>query len=157
MTKPPATVAVATGAERETKTEEIFSKLIFLSKVTPLRFEILLSWSRLWWNIRNVSDQEWEYDFVVGSEKNPFISNTHQQNVIPSQDWIQNLWFQVEHYPCWGNLAFACKTETLGSLYSHVLLILMKSFKSKNQVVHELKFKDQLSSTCQVRSERLEC
>ena len=34
-------------------------------------------------------------------------------------------------------LAFACKTETLGSLYSHALLILTKSSKSKNQVVHE--------------------
>ena len=27
----------------------------------------------------------------------------------------------------WTNLAFACKTETLGSLYSHALLILCKS------------------------------
>ena len=30
-----------------------------------------------------------------------------------------NLWFQVQHYPFWTNLAFACKTETLGSLYSY--------------------------------------
>ena len=27
--------------------------------------------------------------------------------------------------PFWANLAFACKTETLGSLYSHALLILL--------------------------------
>ena len=32
-------------------------------------------------------------------------------------------------------------TETLGSLYSHALLILTESSKSKNQVVHEQKFK----------------
>ena len=38
-----------------------------------------------------------------------------------------NLWFQVQHYPFWTNLACACKTETLGSLYSHALLILTKT------------------------------
>ena len=37
----------------------------------------------------------------------------------------------------------AFKTETSGSLYSHALLILTKSSKSINQVVHEQKFKDQ--------------
>ena len=47
------------------------------------------------------------------------------------------LWFQVQHYPFWTNLAFACKTETLGSLYGHALFILTKSSKSNNQVVHE--------------------
>ena len=41
-----------------------------------------------------------------------------------------NLWFQVQHSPFWTNLAFACKTETLGYLYSHAQLILTKS---KNQ------------------------
>ena len=51
-------------------------------------------------------------------------------------------------------MTFACKTETLGSLYSHALLILSKSSKSKNQVVHKKKFKDPLSSTCQISSER---
>ena len=51
-----------------------------------------------------------------------------------------------------GNLPFACKTETLSSLYSHALLILTKSSKSKHQVVHEQK--DLLSSTCQVSVER---
>ena len=50
--------------------------------------------------------------------------------------------------------AFACKTETLGSLYSHALLIPTKSSKSKHQVVHEQKFKDLLSSTCLISSER---
>ena len=56
---------------------------------------------------------------------------------------------QVQHAPLYTNLAFACKTETLNSLYSHTLLILTKSSKSKHQVVHEQKFKDLLSSTCQ--------
>ena len=51
------------------------------------------------------------------------------QNVTPSGDRAQashNIWFQVQHSPFWANLAFACNTETLGSLYSHVLLILIK-------------------------------
>ena len=52
------------------------------------------------------------------------------------------------------NFAFACRTETLSSLHSHALLILTKSSKSKHQVVHEQKFKDLLSSTCQVSVER---
>ena len=52
------------------------------------------------------------------------------------------------------NLAFACKTETLGSLYGRALLILTKSSKSKNQVVHEQKFKALLTSTCQGSVER---
>ena len=47
-----------------------------------------------------------------------------------------------------------CKTETSGFLYSHALLILTKSSKSKNQVVHEQKFKDLLSSICQISPER---
>ena len=58
-------------------------------------------------------------------------------------------------YPFYTNLAFACKTETLGSLYSHALLIPLKSSKSKYQVVHEQRFKDLLSSTCQVSVERI--
>ena len=65
-----------------------------------------------------------------------------------------DLWFQVQHSPLYTNLAFACKTETLGSLYSHALLILTKSFKSKHQVVYEQKFIDLISSTCQVSVER---
>ena len=52
-------------------------------------------------------------------------------------------------------MTFACKTETLGSLYNNALLILNESSKSKNQVVHEQKFKDLLSSTCQVSPERI--
>ena len=40
-----------------------------------------------------------------------------------------DLWFQVQHAPLYTNLAFACKTETLSSLYSHALLILTKSSK----------------------------
>ena len=66
-----------------------------------------------------------------------------------------DLWFQVQHAPLYTNLTFACKTETLSSLYSHALLILTKSSKFKHQVVHEQKFnKDPLSSTCQVSVER---
>ena len=65
-----------------------------------------------------------------------------------------DLWFQIQHAPLYTNFAFACKTETLSSLYSHALLILTKSSKSKHQVVHEQKFKDLLSSTCQVSVER---
>ena len=53
------------------------------------------------------------------------------------------------------NLTFAYNTETLGSLYSHALLNLLKSSKSKHQVVHEQKFKDLLSTTCQVSVERI--
>ena len=49
-------------------------------------------------------------------------------------------------------MTFACKTESLASLYSHALLI--PAAKSKNQVVDEQKFKDFLSSTCQVSVER---
>ena len=64
-----------------------------------------------------------------------------------------DLWFQVQHAPLYTNLTFACKTENLSSLYSHALLILTKSSKSKHQVVYEQKFKD-LSSTCQVCVEK---
>ena len=49
------------------------------------------------------------------------------QNVTPSEDrtWAShNLWFQVQHYPFWTNFAFAYKTEALGSLYSHALLMI---------------------------------
>ena len=80
------------------------------------------------------------------------------------KNWLQNatlvsiepldLRFQVQHAPLYTNLAFAYKTETLSSLYSHALLILTKSSKSRHQVVHEQKFKDLLSSTCQVSVER---
>ena len=66
-----------------------------------------------------------------------------------------NIWFHIQHYPFWTKLTFACKTETLGSLYNHALLILTGSSKSKNQVVHGHNFKDFLSSTCQVSPERI--
>ena len=49
------------------------------------------------------------------------------------------------------NLTYPCKTETFGSLYSHAIVI---PLKSKHQVVHEQKFKD-LSSTCQASVERI--
>ena len=63
---------------------------------------------------------------------------------------LMNLWFQVQHYPFYTKWAFDCKTETLGSLYSHALLNIAKSsqfLQVQNQVMHEQKFKDLLSST----------
>ena len=62
---------------------------------------------------------------------------------------------KIRNSPFWTKLTFACKTETLGTLYSHALLILTESSKSKNQVMHEQKFKDLLSSTHQVSPERI--
>ena len=52
--------------------------------------------------------------------------------------------------PSYTNLTFACNTKTLGSLYSHALLILAESTKSKNKVVHEQMFKDLSSGKCPV-------
>ena len=52
--------------------------------------------------------------------------------------------------PSYTNLTFACDAETLGSLYSHAVLTLTESTKSKNQVVHEQMFKDLPSSKCPV-------
>ena len=67
---------------------------------------------------------------------------------------LMNLWFQVQHSPFCTSWAFACNTETLGSLYSHALLILTGSSKSKNQVVHEQMFKELPSSKCPTSVER---
>ena len=64
---------------------------------------------------------------------------------------FHNLWFQFQHSPFWTNLAFACKTETLGYLYSHALLILTKSSKSKKS--SGVWTEDLLSSTCLTSSE----
>ena len=47
-------------------------------------------------------------------------------------------------------MAFARKTQTLGFLNSHALLILTESSKFKNQVVHEETFENTLGSLCQV-------
>ena len=68
----------------------------------------------------------------MGIESGPLIASDSKSNTI---------------------LTFACKTETLGSLYSHTLLIPLQS--SKYQVVYEQKFKDLLSSTRQVSVERI--
>ena len=90
--------------------------------------------------------QIWQYCVNLGYK-------TSKKNVTPSGNRTRashNLWFQVQHYPFYTKLTFACKTETLGSLYSHALLIPLKSSKSKFQVLLEQKFKDLLSSTCQV-------
>ena len=42
---------------------------------------------------------------------------------------LVNLWFQVQHYPLRTNWELAYKTETLGSLCGHALLIVAKSFQ----------------------------
>ena len=64
--------------------------------------------------------------------------------------WKQN----ISVTKCYPSKYWTCKTDTLSSLYSHALLILTESSKSKHQVVHEQKFKDLLSSTWQVSTER---
>ena len=76
----------------------------------------------------------------VGIEPRPLITSDSKSNTV------------------WTKLTFASKTETLESLYGHALLIVAKSsqfLKYKNQVVHEQKFKDLLSSTWQVSVERI--
>ena len=77
-----------------------------------------------------------------------------RQNVTPSgnRTWASH---NLQHYPFRTKLTIAWETETLGSLYSHALLIPTRSPKSKNQVVLEQKFKDLLSSTCQISVERV--
>ena len=83
-----------------------------------------------------------------------FISWKQKNSVTkcyPSEYWTTG---PLIPSPLYTNLAFACKTETLSSLFSHALLTLTKSSKSKHQVVHEQKFKDLLSSICQVSVER---
>ena len=80
------------------------------------------------------------------------------KNVTPSGNRTRashNFWFQVQHSPYWTKLTFTCKTQTLGSFYIHAVLILTELYKSKNQVMHEQKFKDLLSSTCQISPERI--
>ena len=62
------------------------------------------------------------------------------QNVNPLSIETLDLWFHVQHFPFWASLAFACKSETLCSFCSQDLLVLTKSSKSKNQVVHEQGF-----------------
>ena len=49
---------------------------------------------------------------------------------------------KVQSLTKWAKKAFACRSETFRFLYSQALLILTKSSKSKNQMVHEQKFKD---------------
>ena len=51
-------------------------------------------------------------------------------NVTANEGRAWDLWFQVQHSPFSANIAFACKTETLGFLYSHALMIQTKSSKS---------------------------
>ena len=55
------------------------------------------------------------------------------KNVSPSENWTRASSDSKSNSPFWANWTFACKTETLGSLCSHVLLIPTKWSKSKNQ------------------------
>ena len=57
---------------------------------------------------------------------------------------ITNFLFQVQHSPFWAKWSFACKTDFRFLIYSHALLIPIKLSKSKNQVMHEQKFKEPL-------------
>ena len=60
----------------------------------------------------------------------------------PSEDWTRDLYHSswvLSILSYLSELTFACKSETISYLCSHALLILTKSFKSKNQVVHEHK------------------
>ena len=82
------------------------------------------------------------------NQKNPVTK------CYPRRNRAQALRFQVQHAPWWATEAIACKAKTLRSLYSHALLILTESSKSKNQVVHEQKFKDLPSSNCLSSSSR---
>ena len=89
---------------------------------------------------------------ILAAEALLCIKTNPVKNVTPSGNGTlasHNLGFQVQHSPFWTKLTFACKTKTLGSLYSHDLLILTES----KQVMDEQKFKDLLSSTCQVSPE----
>ena len=44
----------------------------------------------------------------------------------PVEYWTTDIGFQVQHSPFYTNLGFACKANTLWSLYSHALLVLTK-------------------------------
>ena len=95
---------------------------------------------------------------ILAAEALLRMNKTPVKNVAPSwnRTWAShNLWLQVQHSHFWTKLTFTYKTETLGSLYNHAALILTESVKSKNQVVHEQKFKDLLSSTWQGSPERI--
>ena len=72
--------------------------------------------------ILNLFCQIWQYCVNLGYKT--------QKKCCPSGNRTQasqNPWFQVQHYPFLVNCSFACKTETLGSLYSHALLTIAKS------------------------------
>ena len=65
--------------------------------------------------------------------------NHQQQILLPVgiELWLSAI--LVWCSPFCANLAFACKSKTLSSLYIYAPLVLIKSFKTKNQVVHEQK------------------
>ena len=72
-----------------------------------------------WWNITPVSIEPLDLWFQV--QHSPFYTN------LAFACKTETLGPLYNHAPFYTNLAFACKTETLGSLYSHALLILTKS------------------------------
>ena len=88
--------------------------------------------------------------FTVWKQKIPVTKCYPQWELKPG------LWLQVQHSPFWANWVFAYKTDTLGSLCSHALLVPTKSYKSKNQVIHKQKFRDPLSSTSRL-AQKGEC
>ena len=69
---------------------------------------------------------------ILASEA--LLCENKKNPVTKRDDWSWYHWLQVKHFPVWTNLAFDCKIETLGSSYSHGLLIPTKSSKFKNQV-----------------------
>ena len=88
--------------------------------------------------------QKWQKMIKGAKTKLPPMSLDLMQEIITG--------LRVQCLTNWANQAFACKSETFRSLYSHGLLILTKSSKSKNQMVHEQKFKHSLNSTHQFSS-----
>ena len=92
------------------------------------------------WNEENGTTSVKIVEFFTNYTKMPILAflsllrenkkKIQWQNVTPSGNRTRaphSLWFHVQHYPFYTNLTFACKTETLGSLYSHDLLIPLKS------------------------------
>ena len=86
---------------------------------------------------------DWHWSFFYKHTRLYYVRTKNSRNkvILPVSIEPLDLQFQFQNSPFWANLAFACKTEILGSLYSHALLIQAKSSKFKNQVVDGQKFK----------------
>ena len=83
-------------------------------------------------------------DLTTTKKKLPAVDLDLMQDIITG--------LRVQSLTNWAKQAFTFKSESFKSLYIHALLILTKPSKSKNQVVHEQKFKIPLSSTYQFSS-----